>query len=43
MKMRSRLRELPEIIQTYIRGFLGMTAVVAVLSLLALILHFKEQ
>ena len=43
MKKRSRLRELPEIIKTYIRGLIGMTLVVTVLSLLAVILHFKER
>ena len=37
-----RKTQLPEIIRTYIKGFLGAGCIVAVLSVLALILHLKE-
>ena len=43
MKIKSRLRELPEMIQSYLKGFLHMIIVVWLLSLLAVILHFKER
>lgn len=34
--------ELPEIIRTYIKGFLRAGAIVAVLSLVALVMYIKE-
>lgn len=36
-------QELPEILRTYIRGFLGMGAVVAVLSVITMVLWWKER
>lgn len=35
--------ELPEIIKTYIKGFLRAGAMVAVLSVIALIMYLKER
>lgn len=34
--------ELPEIIKTYIKGFARMGILVAALSVVALVMHFKE-